>query len=314
MPGLEVRRLGRSEMKTKSLGLGGGHIGWPDQSNENAIATVRNAVNLGINFIDTSPAYGASEQRIGMALADGWREKVYLQTKVGSHPKYLRDWSKEATTWSLENSFKLLQTDYLDSVLIHGPRFDIEEPLGECMEVMLEWKEKGRIGAVGVGVRQPEFHKRSIEAGADIVLSFLNYTLLDQSLADQTIPFAIENDVGVLIGSPLGGSLLAGPEPIQREEGVYDEDGRKIPAAVGSHLDPDAFDRAHAMWKWCKDRGLNIRDLALQFAMNAPLEGIGIVLTGPANPTELDEVYSAATTLVPKGIWQEFHSEFGVQI
>ena len=139
MPGLEVRRLGRSEMKTKSLGLGGGHIGWPDQSNENAIATVRNAVNLGINFIDTSPAYGASEQRIGMALADGWREKVYLQTKVGSHPKYLRDWSKEATTWSLENSFKLLQTDYLDSVLIHGPRFDIEEPLGECMEVMLEW-------------------------------------------------------------------------------------------------------------------------------------------------------------------------------
>ena len=68
------------------------------------------------------------------------------------------------------------------------------------------------------------------------------------------------------------------------------------------------------MWKWCKDRGLNIRDLAMQFAMNAPVKGIGIVLTGPANPTELDEVYSAATTLVSKGIWQEFHAEFGVQI
>ncbi len=53
---------------------------------------------------------------------------------------------------------------------------------------------------------------------------------------------------------------------------------------------------------------------AMQFAMNAPIKGIGIVLTGPANLTELDEVYSAATTLVPKGIWQEFHAEFGVQI
>lgn len=314
MPDLEVRRLGRSEMKPKALGLGGGHLGWPEQSDENAIATVRRAIERGINFVDTSPDYGFSEQRIGMALADGWRDKVYLQTKVGSHPKYLRDWSKEATRWSLENSFKLLQTDYVDSVLIHGPRFDIEEPLGECLEVMVDWKERGRIGAVGVGVRQPEFHKRAIEVGVDIVLSFLNYTLLDQSLADETIPFAIEHDVGILIGSPLGNSLLAGPEPIQKEEGIHDADGKVIPAAVGSYLDPAVFPRAHAMWQWCQDRGLNIRDLAIQFAMNAPVKGNGIVLTGSANPTEFDEVYAAATTPVPGDVWQEFEAEFGVRV
>ena len=314
MPDLEVRRLGRSEMKPKALGLGGGHLGWPEQSDENAIATVRSAIERGINFVDTSPNYGFSEQRIGMALADGWRDKVYLQTKVGSHPKYLRDWSKEATSWSLENSFKLLQTDYVDSVLIHGPRFDIEEPLGECLEVMVDWKERGRIGAVGVGVRQPEFHKRAIEVGVDIVLSFLNYTLLDQSLADETIPFAIEHDVGILIGSPLGNSLLAGPEPIQKEEGIHDADGKVIPAAVGSYLDPAVFPRAHAMWQWCEDRSLNIRDLAMQFAMNAPVKGNGIVLTGSANPTEFDEVYAAATTPVPEDVWQEFEAEFGVRV
>ena len=314
MPDLEVRRLGRSEMKPKALGLGGGHLGWPEHSDENAIATVRSAIERGINFVDTSPDYGFSEQRIGMALADGWRDKVYLQTKVGSHPKYLRDWSKEATSWSLENSFKLLQTDYVDSVLIHGPRFDIEEPLGECLEVMVDWKERGRIGAVGVGVRQPEFHMRAIEVGVDIVLSFLNYTLLDQSLADETIPFAIEHDVGILIGSPLGNSLLAGPEPIQKEEGLHDADGKVIPAAVGSYLDPTVFPRAHAMWQWCQDRGFNIRDLAIQFAMNAPVKGNGIVLTGSANPTEFDEVYAAATTPVPEDVWQEFEAEFGVRV
>ena len=314
MPDLETRRLGRSEMKPKALGLGGGHLGWPHLSDENSVATIRRAIDLGINFVDTSPNYGLSEERIGMALADGWRYKVYLQTKVGSHPKFLRDWSKSATTWSLENSFKTLQTDYVDSVLIHGPRFDIEEPLGECFDVMLDWKEKGRIGAVGVGVRQPEFHKRAIEAGVDIVLSFLNYTLLDQTLADEVIPFAIENDVEVIIGSPLGDSLVAGPEPIQKKEGLHDEDGRVIPAAVGSYMDPAVFPRAHAMWQWCQDRDLNIRNLAMQFAMNAPLNGNGIVLTGAANPTELDEVYTSATTPVPEDVWQEFESEFGVRV
>ncbi len=71
MSDLEVRRLGRSEIKPKALGLGGGHLGWPEQSNENAIATVRSAIEHGINFVDTSPAYGVSEQRIGMRAFTG---------------------------------------------------------------------------------------------------------------------------------------------------------------------------------------------------------------------------------------------------
>ncbi len=314
MPELEVRRLGRTEMKPKALGLGGGHLAGPEQSDEDAIAIIRGAIEMGINFVDTSPDYGLSEERIGKALTGGWRENVYLQTKVGSHPRYLRDWSKKATTWSLENSFKTLQTDYVDSVLIHGPRHDIEEPLGECLEVMLDWKAKGRIGAVGVAVRQPEFHRRAIETGVDIILSFLNYTLLDQTLAEEAIPFALEHDVGILIGSPLGNSLLAGPEPIQKEVGIHDEDGKVIPAAVGSYLDPTVFPRAHAMWQWCQDRGLNIRDLAMQFAMHAPVQGNGIVLTGPASSKEFEEAYAAATTPVLEDVWQEFEAEFGVRI
>ena len=313
MPDLETRRLGRTEMKPKALGLGGGHLAGSEQSEDDAVALVRSAIDRGVNFVDTSPNYGLSEERIGKALASGYRDKIYLQTKVGSHPEYLRDWSRKATSWSLENSFKMLQTDYVDSVLIHGPRHDIEEPLGECLEVMLEWKEKGRIGAVGVGVRQPEFHLRAIERGVDIVLSFLNYTLLDQSLADETIPNAIENDVGIIIGSPLGDSLLAGPEPIQKTEGLYDEYGKVIPAAVGSYLDPSVFPRAHAMWKWCQDRNLNIRNLAMQFAMNAPVNGNGIVLTGSATLEQFDEALAAATNAVAEEVWEDFQREFGVR-
>ena len=76
MPDLEARRLGRTEMKPKALGLGCGHLGNPRRPDEEAVITIREAVERGIDFIDTSPYYGVSEYRVGLALAGGWREKV----------------------------------------------------------------------------------------------------------------------------------------------------------------------------------------------------------------------------------------------
>lgn len=304
-------------MKPKALGLGCGHLGYPERPDEEAVATVREAIERGINFVDTSPYYGVSEYRVGLALAGGWRGKVYLQTKVGSHPRFLRDFSKDATTWSMENSFKQLQTDYVDSVLIHGPRYDIEAPLGECLDVPVDWKAHGRIGHIGIGVRQPEFHQRAIETGEiDLVLSYLDYTLLSQSAAGTTIPMALKNDVGIFLGSPLGGSMLAGQEPELQgsDELDLDQDEPLPPAVVGSTFDPTVIPRAHRIWAWCNERNLNIRDLAMQFVINAPVEGNGIVLSGPANLQEFDEVYASATTEVPEAVWQDFEAEFRVRV
>ena len=78
MPDLEIRRLGRTEMKPKALGLGCGYLGDPMRPDEEAVTTIRVAIKHGINFIDTSPEYGVSEYRVGLALAEGWREKVYI--------------------------------------------------------------------------------------------------------------------------------------------------------------------------------------------------------------------------------------------
>ncbi|MDP7612890.1 MAG: aldo/keto reductase [Dehalococcoidia bacterium] len=315
MPNLEIRRLGRTEMKPKALGLGCGYLGDPRRPDEEAVATIRAAIKHGINFIDTSPEYGVSEYRVGLALAEGWREKIYLQTKVGSHPRFLRDFSKEATIWSLENSFRLLQTDYVDSVLIHGPRYDIETPLGACLDTLVDWKMKGRIGNIGIGVRQHEFHCRAIETGEmDIVLSFLDYTLLSQSVAETTIPLALKNDIGIILASPLSGSLLAGPEPdVQRAKDLSSGPDRILPPSlIGGPTDPDVLPYAHKMWQWCKEQDLNIRDLALQFVLNAPVEGNGIVLSGPANQKEFSEIYASATKKIPENSWQGFEAAFGV--
>jgi aryl-alcohol dehydrogenase-like predicted oxidoreductase len=182
--------------------------------------------------------------------------------------------------------------------------------------VLVDWKAHGRIGAIGIGVRQPEFHQRAIETGEmDIVLTYLDYTLLSQSAAEAIIPMAMKSDVGILLGSPLGGSMLAGPEPeLQGSDGLDLNQGEPLPpAVVGSTFDPNVIPRAHRMWEWCNQRGLNIRDLAMQFVLNAPLKGNGIVLSGPANPKEFDEVYASATTEVPESAWQEFEAEFGIR-
>ncbi len=304
MAGLETRRLGRTEMRPKALGLGCAFLGTPQRvSEEGAIEAVRHALDLGINFVDTSASYGGgeSERRVGLALEEGYREKVYLQTKAGTHPQRRNDYSADGTRWSVENSLKQLRTDYIDSLLIHDPR-DEDDPFapGAALDALLELKGEGVIGHVGIGVRSHEWHRKAIESGhCEVLITFLDYTLIDQSAAKTTIPLALEHDVGVILASVQGMGLLAGPEPDPEvEERRHPEENRP----------------AHAIWRWCQEHEVNIRQLALEFCLNAPLNGNGMVLAGPANKQEVQEVFEAATTPLPREVWREFKAQFGVGV
>ena len=117
MRSLETRRLGRSGLQVTALGLGGAGIGgtaYGEVSDDEAVETVRTAIDGGITYIDTSPLYGESERRLGLALQGGLRDRVVLSTKTGTHPRWYRDYSADATYRSLENSLRLLGTGYID--------------------------------------------------------------------------------------------------------------------------------------------------------------------------------------------------------
>jgi len=299
MAELERRRLGRTEMCPLAIGLGCAFCGTDKYSDREAVEGIRRAVELGIDFIDTSPLYGESERRVGLALADGLRERVYLETKTGTHPDRRGDYSAEATRWSVENSLRLLKTDYLDSVLIHDPQ-DIEDPLGpgRALDELMKMRDEGLLKHIGVGLRRHDFHKRAIETGEiEIVLTYLDYTLLDQSVAETTLPLAREHDVGIILASVLGMGSLTGQEP--------DEEAEK-------RTNPGVEPKAHRMWRWCRDRDVDIRALAIQFCLAAPIQGI--VMPGPSGRKHVEEAYEAATAEIADEVWQEFRAEFGVGV
>ena len=301
---LEKRRLGRTEMRPHSLALGAAWL-WQKPDAE-VIGSIRRAVELGINYIDTYP--GHAEHLWGEALSGSQdregsptgvlREQVYLQGKVGTHPERRKDFSADGTRWSVMNSLKHLRTDYLDAVLIHDP-IDMESVLGPgcALDTLVEMKAEGYVRHIGAGVRSHEFHRAFIETGhVDIILTFLDYTLLSQSVAETTLPLAREHDVGIILASPLGMGSLTGAEP-----NVADERRRN----------PGAEPKARAMWRWCQERGVNIRHLAMQFCLAAPIDGV--VMFGPADTAQIEDGYEAATAEIPPEIWDAFEAEFGVR-
>ncbi len=291
---LETRRMGRTEMRPNALALGAAWM-WQNPDAE-VIEAIRRGIELGINYIDTYP--GHAEHLWGEALSDGLREKVYLQAKVGTHPERRKDFSADGTRWSVTNSLESLRTDVLDSVLIHDP-IDMESVLapGCALDTLLEMKSEGRIRHIGAGVRSHEFHKELIKTGhIDIILTFLDYTLLSQSVSETTLPLAREHDVGIILASPLGMGSLTGAEPDVEEE---------------RRRNPNAEPKAYAMWKWCQEHEVNIRHLAMQFCLAAPIEGV--VMFGPADKAQVEDGYEAATADISEDVWEAFETEFGIK-
>ena len=298
---LKERRLGRTEMRTRSIGFG---AAWWGQSTEQEIITaIHRAIDLGITYFDTYP--GEQEGHWGKALAGGRRDKVYLQAKVSRLTQRKSDHTASATRASLEASLRLLQTDYVDAVLIHGydrPQ-DLElaemvDPLapGNALDELLKMKDEGKLKHIGIGARTDSVIARAVETGhIDLVLTYLEYNLLTQAASENIFPVCRAHDVGVQLASPFGMGLLTGVVPKVSEE------KRKIP-----NREP----RVSQMLAWCNQRDVNIRHLAIQFCLAAPVDSI--VLPGPSSLQEVEDAIESATADIDSSIWEEFEAEFGV--
>ena len=241
MTSLHRVRLGKTELMISVPALGGVGLGpiYGEVTEEDAINTVLRAVERGINFIDTSPLYGESEERIGAALkllTPDQRRDLIICTKVGDDcPPYCNNggysaMSKEGVLCSVANSMKNLNITYLDVVLLHDPTMDDVNQflaIGGGMEGLLELREEGKIGYFGIGsVDHDEVLEFMTNKMTDcsVYLAVNDYNLLRRYASSGNViknnpreygvsPFAEAQwrDVGVLNGGTYYMGVLADP-------------------------------------------------------------------------------------------------------
>ena len=295
---LPRRRLGRTELMVPVVSLGGVGVGGlaTRVEEDEAIEGVRYAVEQGLDYIDTSPFYRESERRIGIAIKDYPREKLILSTKTGTHPDRKQDYSWDGTLWTVENSLKLLHTDYIDLLLVHDP-VDIEPvfaPHG-ALEALENLREQGVIKSIGLGQRRHDFHRRAIESGRfDAILTFNDYHPIHTSAADWLLPLAKQHDIGVLNGAAMSHGLLTGADPDVVNANLVDPRPEYQVAA------------ARRLYQFCQERNISMLAVVFQFCMRQ--EMIDCTLTGAKNIAEIDANFTAATTPLPDSIWPELEA------
>jgi predicted aldo/keto reductase-like oxidoreductase len=210
------RELGRTGEKVSCLGLGGSHIGKVKDESE-SFRIMRTAIDRGLNFMDNSWDYndgdGVSETRMGKALRDGYRDKVFLMTKVDGR-------TKKTALQQLDESLRRLQTDHLDLWQLHEC-IRLEDPdrafaEGGAIEALQEARQAGKCRFIGfTGHKDPAVHLRMLEAAAkhnfhfDTVQMPLN--VMDahfRSFEKQVLPKLVEQGIGVLGMKSMGSGII----------------------------------------------------------------------------------------------------------
>jgi aryl-alcohol dehydrogenase-like predicted oxidoreductase len=213
--GMPYRKLGRTGQKVSAIGLGGYHVG-KQQDEQESLRIIRSAIESGITFLDNCWDYndGASEIRMGKALGDGYRDKVFLMTKIDGR-------TKSAAVEQINASLQRLQTDHIDLLQFHEI-IRMEDPdrifaEGGALEAMQEAQKAGKLRYIGfTGHKDPLIHLRMLEVAREHKFRFdavqMPLNVMDahfRSFAKQVLPELVKDEIGVLGMKPMAfGAIL----------------------------------------------------------------------------------------------------------
>lgn len=214
---MEKVRFGKTEMMVTPMTLGTwgiGGAGWDPNSVETRLDAIAAAVECGINFIDTAPAYnaGEAERHIGRALEElgaGQRQKVQIVTKCANSfidGQYVRSGKGDLILRQCDESLKNLRTDYIDLMLVHWP--DPVVPYEETFGALNRLKEEGAIRHIGVSNFNPEQLQNALQV-ADVEAVQMQFSMVDLENIE-VLKWAHEKDLGVMTYGSLGGGILTG--------------------------------------------------------------------------------------------------------
>jgi aryl-alcohol dehydrogenase-like predicted oxidoreductase len=271
---MQTRVLGKTGLRLPILGFGASSLGqeFRKVTLDEAVSSVRVALDCGLNFIDTSPFYGRgmSEVLLGVALRDVPRDSYTLGTKLGRYDLGHFDFSARRVAESIDVSLHRLGTDHLDIVLCHDIEFVEMQPIvDETLPALRKAQQSGKVRFIGFsGYPQKIFRFICEQTDVDCVLSYNQYTLQNTRFADETIPYLKAKGVGIMNAGPFSARLLTNaPLPIWLKE------PEEVKAA------------ARQAAAYCAGKGVDIARLALQFSLANP--DITTTIAGSANPENI---------------------------
>lgn len=270
---MQTRALGQTGLHVPILSFGASSLGqeFRPVTLEEALQSVRTALDCGLTLIDTSPFYGRgmSEVLLGIALRDLPRDRFLLCTKLGRYDLRHFDFSAKRVAESVDVSLHRLGLDHLDLCLCHDIEFvDMGQIVEETLPALRKAQEQGKVRFIGFSGYPMKIFKFILDrARVDVILSYNQYTLQNTRLADQ-IGYLKAKGVGIMNAGPFSARLLTNAPlpPWLKEPEEVKAAARKAAA-------------------WCADRGVDIAKLALQFSVAHP--DISTTIAGSANPQNI---------------------------
>jgi aryl-alcohol dehydrogenase-like predicted oxidoreductase len=299
---VEKQRLGKSDLMITRVGLGtwaiggGGYeYGWGPQEDRESTAAIHRALDLGINWIDTAPAYGLghSEEVVGAAVADR-RDEVIIATKCG------QVWEKgdksthfrlkaDSIRREVENSLKRLKVEVIDLYQIHWPH--PEEQIEEGWSTIADLIQEGKVRYGGVsnfGVEQLE------RIGKIHPVTSLQppYHMLQRDIEEEILPYCEEHDIGVITYSPMMSGLLTGKYDRRRIEELPSDDWRKRSEQFTEPELSANLRLIDELKELARQEGHTLPQLAVAWVLRRPEVTAAIV--GARRPSQIEETAPAA--------------------
>lgn len=278
--------LGKTGLEVSKLAFGGLFVASFVSELEQAKKAVHRAVELGVNYIDTAPTYGNSEEVLGKAL-EGVKQPLILSTKLGGRPQPFKPQDKACLMASVQESLRLLGRDHIDILMVHEPdrpaQYDWwtnwQDLHGPVLDVLAELKAKGVIRFIGMGGTTVTEMSHLIRHGTfDVVLTAYNYSILWREAASEVIPAAKEKGMGIVVGSPLQQGALA-----RRFEDIV-----KQPPHWLSRTRVEQFKKLYAL---VDSSGIALPEMGLRFVISNP--DIHCVLMGARSTNEVEQNVAA---------------------
>lgn len=324
---MEKRRLGNTGLAVSAIGLGtwamggsGWHFTWGPQDDDDSIAAIRRAIDLGVNWIDTAAGYGEghSEEVVARALSD-----IPISARPSVLTKCSLIWDQRHTIFhslapaslrsELEESLRRLRVEAIDLYQIHWPSWGVRSVRSEVQEAwrtLAEMQRQGKVRFLGVSNFSVE-EMDWIRPIAPISSLQPRYSMLSRQIEADILPYCARHNIGVIVYSPLQSGLLGGAMTRERIAALSQDDWRRGASefqepALGRHL--ELVDRLRAIGA---RHGRSVAEVALAWILRQPavtgaivgarrpgqVDGFAGAGSFRLGPEEIDEIESLLKTL-----------------